>query len=76
MFDDWVYKRGALTLHALRGSVGDETFFRILREWTTRHRWGVVATADFVALAEEVSGASLGELFEAWLDRKPLPPKP
>ena len=34
MFDDRVYKRGALTLHALRGLIGDENFFALLREWT------------------------------------------
>lgn len=75
MFDDWVYKRGALTLHALRGVVGDEVFFTILREWASRHRWGVVATADFVALAEELHGSSLAELFDAWLYRTSLPAK-
>ena len=30
-FDDRVYKRGALTLHALRRAVGDEAFFALLR---------------------------------------------
>lgn len=76
MFDDWVYKRGALTLHALRREVGDKTFFRILHEWTARHRWGVVATDDFVAVAEEVAGKSLGTLFDAWLVKLSLPAKP
>ena len=32
MFDDRVYKRGALTLHALRTTVGDEAFFTLLRD--------------------------------------------
>ena len=40
MFDDRVYKRGALTLHALRGRLGDEKFFALLRDWTTRYRHG------------------------------------
>jgi aminopeptidase N len=33
MFDDRVYKRGALTLHALRLTVGDEAFFALLKDW-------------------------------------------
>ena len=33
MFDDRVYKRGALLLHALRLTVGDEAFFSLLRGW-------------------------------------------
>ena len=28
-FDDWVYKRGALTLHALRAALGDDAFFAL-----------------------------------------------
>ncbi len=31
MFDDRLYKRGALTLHVLRCSVGDDRFFALLR---------------------------------------------
>ena len=38
MFDDRVYKRGALTLHALRLTVGDDAFFALLRGWTDRAR--------------------------------------
>ena len=30
MFDDRVYKRGALTLHALRLTLGDDMFFGLL----------------------------------------------
>ena len=38
MFDDRVYKRGALTLHALRRAVGDGRFFALLRAWVDVHR--------------------------------------
>ncbi|MET0297144.1 MAG: M1 family metallopeptidase [Microbacterium sp.] len=76
MFDDRVYKRGALTLHAVRLTVGDDAFFRILREWTVRHRGGTVVTTDFVVLADAVSGVALGGLFHAWLDELPLPALP
>lgn len=31
LFDDRVYRRGALTLHALRRTIGDESFFALLR---------------------------------------------
>lgn len=77
MFDDRVYKRGALTLAALRATVGDDAFYGILRAWTSRHRHGVVTTADFVLLAAEVSGdRTLPALFEAWLSRRVLPDLP
>jgi aminopeptidase N len=44
MFDERVYKRGALVLHALRGRIGDERFFALLRDWTARHRHATVTT--------------------------------
>ena len=56
MFDDRVYKRGALTLHALRRAVGDDLFFALLRAWVDTHRYGVVTTADFEALVRDETG--------------------
>ena len=76
MFDDRVYKRGALTLHALRTTVGDDAFFALLQEWVRRHAGGTVTTADFEALAGEVTGADLTALFDAWLRKTKLPALP
>ncbi|MGS2613408.1 M1 family metallopeptidase [Micromonospora sp. LZ34] len=67
LFGTAVYKRGALAVHALRRTVGDETFFRILRGWTAERRDGNATTADLVALAERVAGRALRPLFDAWL---------
>ena len=76
MFDDWVYKRGALTLHALRAAVGDEAFYGLCRTWIARHTGGSVSTAEFVSLASEFSDADLTPLFSAWLDARALPALP
>nr|WP_256415840.1 MULTISPECIES: M1 family aminopeptidase [unclassified Frigoribacterium] len=76
MFDDRVYKRGALAVHALRSAVGDVAFFDVLRAWTAEHRHGVATTADFVALATRVSGHPVGPLLRPWLDERALPPSP
>ncbi|MFK4791756.1 M1 family metallopeptidase [Microbacterium sp. ZW T5_56] len=76
MFDDRVYKRGALTLHAVRLTVGDERFFEILRAWTRRFAHATAKTDDFVALAEEVSGVTVTDLLHAWLNEEKLPPLP
>ncbi|MFE0386037.1 M1 family metallopeptidase [Streptomyces bungoensis] len=67
IFDTPVYARGAMTLHELRRAVGDEDFFRILRAWATGHRAGHGTTAQFVKLAEHVSGKDLDALFHTWL---------
>lgn len=76
MFDDRVYKRGALTLHALRTVVGDPTFFDILRSWVATHTGGSVTTEQFVAHSSVRAGADLSALFDAWLHRPELPPLP
>jgi len=67
MFDDRVYKRGALTLHALRGTLGDGSFFDLLRAWTAQHHLSTATTADFRALAGTFSDDPLDELFDSWL---------
>jgi aminopeptidase N len=76
VFDDRVYKRGALTLHSLRRTVGDDAFFAVLRTWVDRHRFEVVTTADFEATVRDVTGSSHPQLFDAWLRHEALPPLP
>ncbi|MFY9764580.1 MAG: M1 family metallopeptidase [Mycobacterium sp.] len=73
MFDDRVYKRGALTLHALRRRLGDEKFFALLRDWTTRYRHGSVITDDFTGLAANYCDESLQQLWDVWLYSTPVP---
>jgi aminopeptidase N len=76
LFDDRVYKRGALLLHALRTTIGDDGFFDLLRAWTAEHRYGVVTTDDFRALAATYADRPLDRLFDAWLFAAPLPRLP
>jgi len=76
LFDDRVYKRGALTLHALRRTIGDTDFFGLLQAWSAEHRHGTADTAEFVALAESRTGRPLAGLFEAWLYATALPTLP
>lgn len=76
MFDDHIYKRGALTLHALRRTVGDDRFFPILRTWTAEHSHGVATTEQFRELAGRFAPKSLDKFFEAWVFKAPLPRLP
>jgi aminopeptidase N len=73
LFNQSVYTRGGMTLHALRRAIGDPTFFTLLKAWAAEHRYGHVTTEEFVALAERLSGKNLDTLFDAWLfqPRKP-----
>ena len=74
MFDDRVYKRGALTLHVLRRRIGDESFFALLRDWTTRYRHSTAVTDDFTGLAANYAQESLRPLWDAWLYSTNVPP--
>jgi aminopeptidase N len=67
LFSGTVYDRGAMTLQALRVKVGDSVFFDILRRWYRENRYANVTTADFIALAERVSGQPLDAFFNVWL---------
>mgnify|MGYP001035257090 CR=1 FL=1 len=70
------YDRGALALHALRLRVGDGPFFTILRTYYDRFQGKNAGTADFIAIAEEVSGQTLAGFFFDWLERDTRPRLP
>ncbi|GAA2932991.1 M1 family metallopeptidase [Microbacterium luteolum] len=76
MFDDRVYKRGALALHALRLTIGDGLFFTVTRTWASRFEGLAVTTDDFLGLVDEIAGAEGRALMRAWLDDLPLPALP
>ena len=76
LFQPTVYIRGALVLHALAVEIGDDAFRRLLPAWASRHDDSTASTADLIALAEEVSGQELDELFDRWLYGVELPPLP
>ncbi|WP_030268201.1 M1 family metallopeptidase [Streptomyces sp. NRRL B-24484] len=73
---DAVYVRGAMTLHALRTTIGDHDFFELLRTWARTYRYGTVDTGDLLRLAEKISHRRLGPLFDAWLHTAAKPPLP
>ena len=67
MFQRAVYRRGAMTLQALRDKIGDDAFFQVLRTWTAEHFQSNATTAQFIALSERISGQELGNFFQVWL---------
>ncbi|MGX4735481.1 M1 family metallopeptidase [Kitasatospora griseola] len=73
-FDIAVYHRGAVAIQALRNTVGDDTFFRILKGWPTERRYGNATIPEFQAYAERISGRSLGDLLNTWLFTPAKPP--
>jgi aminopeptidase N len=76
IFNDFVYDRGGCVLYALRLKLGDDVFFKILREYYARYQYSNASTDDFIAVAETVSGQDLKSFFDDWLYSAKIPPLP
>lgn len=76
LFSPIVYNGSAVVLYALRERIGKDAFARLEREWPARHRDGNADTADFIALASEVSGKDQSAFLKKWLYGKTTPPMP
>ena len=68
MFGTNTYIKGAWILYMLNQELGDELFFKIIRTYYQRYAGGNATTADFKAVAEEVSGKVLNTFFEQWVE--------
>lgn len=73
LFDPTVYVRGAMAVQALRQEIGTKPLLQVLRRWVSGHRHGNATIAEFVALAEGVSGQDLDPLFQRWLYQRGKP---
>ncbi len=69
------YHKGAWVLHMLRGLLGDETFFQVLRAYGDDPdlKYGVATTEDFQRIAERVSGRDLSRFFRQWIYSPGMP---
>ncbi|SEE95924.1 M1 family metallopeptidase [Streptomyces sp. Ag109_O5-10] len=72
-----VYEWGAMVLHKIRQTVGDDRFYAILRGWAATHRHGNADTAEFTAYVEKMApGRNFDAIWKDWLygDGKPAHP--
>jgi aminopeptidase N len=67
------YEGGAVVLHALRRTVGDDAFFEILDTWSHDNYGESRTSQDFIALASSVAGEDLTAFFDTWLYSADLP---
>jgi len=63
------YSKGAVVLHMLRGIVGTNAFFQILKTYLDDPQlaYGVATTEDFQSVAENIYGQSLDYFFKQWI---------
>jgi aminopeptidase N len=76
LFSNNAYFGGMLVLYALRQQVGDALFQDIERAWVTTYRGRSASTADFIALASQVSGQDLTAYLNDWLYGTKTPAMP
>lgn len=68
-----VYNKSALVLNMLREMLGEEVFFRGLREFFSVHRYGTARTRDFINTMQKISGRRLDGFFKMWFYSYHLP---
>jgi aminopeptidase N len=65
--------KGAAVLHMLRGIIGDEAFFKLLKSVPEQYAWKSINTDEFRKLAEDASGQNLGYFFLQWIESSGAP---
>lgn len=68
-----VYNKSAMVLHMLRRLLGDEAFFRGLRDFYRQSRFTKVGTEEARAAFEAAAGRSLEQFFERWIHEFGIP---
>ena len=67
LFGTTVYDKGAWVLHMLRWEVGDEIFFKILKEYFNKYKYLNASTEDFKIVCESLSTKNLETFFAQWV---------
>lgn len=67
------YNKGAAVLHMLRRLIGDDAFFRGLRQYYTANRFQKAGSQDLQHAMEVAAGRPLERFFERWIYSSGLP---
>lgn len=65
--DNYPYFRGALVLHILRKHLGEENWWKTIRNYVKSNANKSVSTEDFRKAIEETTGESMEWFFDQWL---------
>jgi aminopeptidase N len=67
------YGKGAMVFHMLKKLIGEEAFYRGLREFLKEKQFREASWDDLRDIFEKTSGKSLGSFFSQWVTRKDIP---
>ncbi|HLK62986.1 MAG TPA: M1 family aminopeptidase [Bryobacteraceae bacterium] len=65
--------KGAAVMNMLRFVIGDEKFFKTLKDYAQQNLWKSVNSDDFKKIAEADSGQDLGYFFIQWIESSGAP---
>jgi tetratricopeptide (TPR) repeat protein len=65
--------KGAYVLHMLRSVLGDDNFFKVLKEYVYTFGFQEASIQDFKKLAEKISSQDLTYFFSEWIDQNGVP---
>jgi aminopeptidase N len=69
MFDGRSYPKGAWVLHMLRHELGDEAFWKGIKQYATEHQLQSAESGDFRRSMEKATGRDLERFFYDWVER-------
>ena len=68
-----VYDKGPVALHALRREIGDEAFFKILKDWPATYGGKNASFDDFEAFVNQETGQDHTAFIDAWFRGRKIP---
>jgi aminopeptidase N len=73
LFDNTLYKKGALVVHMLRETVGEQMFWKTVNLYLNQYQYKSVETADLQRLFEQTTGQRLDWFFDQWVYKAGYP---
>lgn len=67
MFGSGSYVSGCLLFHTLRTELGDDAFFKAVRTFIARHKYGNATDQDWIDVASQAAGKDMKPFFDKWL---------
>jgi len=73
MLNTNAYQRGAWVLHMLRNELGDELFWKGIRNYYESFKYSNANSSDFIRIMEQSSGQNLSIFQKQWLHTADIP---
>ncbi len=67
LFDQHIYEKGSCVVHMLRHVLGEEDYWRVIREYLQAFAGKTVQTVDLITTITRVTGKNLEWFFDQWL---------